>query len=257
MPVGDASPILPLDPPLTRTISNHFDHWIDHLYAIDKNDFHRIDGGCKSAEDNVDRRCESNANLTTFSTQLRPQKNVICLTEKTACTFSGPAETYISQLMYVNISKQNIGRWCRLCRYSQQFNHRRIYSYMACALLGTGGSVGVWSSDPGRAKIPGVDVWFWSSITAHWTWYFPHSSSCKERISKYRQAYMFWSSTQHGSYNACRVSTCRGTRSSDCQPSILCSGREISFSSLSWLKTIPFNLWIAAAKHRHMSRRPT
>ena len=29
---------------------------------------------------------------------------------------------------------------------------------------------------------------------------------------------------------------------------------EISFSSLRWLKTIPFNLWIAAAKHRHMSR---
>ena len=136
--------------------------------------------------------------------------------------------------MYVNISKQNTSQVSSSTR-------ERTMS-LACALLGSGGSVGVWSSDPGRAKIPRLGVWFWSSITAHWTWYVPHSSSSKERISKSR--YMFSSSTQYGSYNACHMSRHSIIRLSTQHPLL---------QQLALIKDITFNLWIAAAKHRHMS----
>ena len=83
-----------------------------------------------------------------FSTQLKP-----CTKEKKRCHLLDrnmdhlhvlvDPQMHIRQLMYVNISKQNMGR--RLY-YVASSTTECMYSVLgACALLGTGGSVGVWS----------------------------------------------------------------------------------------------------------------
>jgi len=50
-----------------------------------------------------------------FNTVETREKDVMCLTERPLVRLVDP-QRQISQLMYVNISKQNMRRWCRLRR---------------------------------------------------------------------------------------------------------------------------------------------
>jgi len=125
---------------------------------------------------------------------------------------------------------------------SQQINHRILQFLWVCALSGAGGSVCVWSCDPGHAQVPGLGVWLWRSITADWTWYVPHSSSCKELFFIHAIWFLQCTPCFH---------TSRHSPSSTHHP--MQRHTEASAACADW--TLMFTLWIAVAKqHRHMSR---
>ena len=165
-----------------KPLSKHLNHWIDLCHRR----LCRIDGGCTSGEDASAEPVKAKQNWRCFRHSRDHRKRtgtfVICSRKDHQQVLMDPQR----QLMYVNTSVHRPNTWTCYRQYRQSADHGN--SVLGSCVSGTGGSVGVWPSDPGSAHlILKVDHCRLNLI------YVPHFSSCKEWISK-SWSYMFLSS---------------------------------------------------------------